>query len=219
MDTRYSLLRYLFLYIWNGVRDLLHRTDIENQLNTHKALWECIFKDNSWLELAKKYDRSVPFLIGHNLSAFRPRKSSNQLYVCLITQDHSGDLRYMKKEFFESLQNGWKYNEHKHEISFPSGITVNVYDIIVNSEEIVLPLKELFPNSKSKIKLEYCFHQDAGLGVLKSPDIIGLNGPARKWKAVRYGCALRLPHRGKPRQYIMAPSEESEGIVEGASLF
>lgn len=183
--------------------------DVENLLGTHEALWQCIFKNNNWLELAKEYDRSVPLLIGHDLSAFRPRKSSNHLYLCLITQDHSGDLRHEEDEFFKSLQDGYKYNEHEHEISFPSGITVNVHDIMVNSEKIVLPLRKLFPNSK-RIKLEYCFHQDAGLKVLKSPDIIGLNGLACKWTNVRYGCALRLSRHGEPRQYVMAPSEKSE---------
>lgn len=209
MDARYSLLRDLPLGIWNSVRDL-HRTDIENLLNTHEALWKCIFKDDNWLKLAKKYDRSVPSLIGHDLSAFRPHKSFNHLYLCLVTQDHSGDLRYEKNELFKSLQDGYIYDEHNYETIFPSGITVNVHDIMVNTEVIVLPLRKLFPNSKSKIKLEYCFHQDAGFGVLNSPDIIGLNGPARKQKDVRYGCALRLPHRGKLRQYIIAPSEVTE---------
>lgn len=211
MDKKYSLLKDLPLDIWNGVRDLLHPTDVENMLNTHEALWQCIFKDNSWLDLAKKVYQTVPSLIGHDLSAFRPHKSSNHLYLCLITRDHSGDLRYRKDEFFKALQDGSKYNEHRHEISFPSfGITVNIHDIMVNSENIVLPLKKLFPKSKGKIELEYCFHQDSDLGVLKSPDIIGLNGPARKRKDIRYGCALRLPHRGKIRQYIIAPSEEAE---------
>lgn len=66
----------------------------------------------------------------------------------------------------------------------------------------------LIPDCNSRLELEYLFHQDAGIGVLKSPDIIGLNDPAHKWKAVRYGCAFRLLHQGKTRQYIIILSEE-----------
>lgn len=210
MNNKYSLLKDLPLDIWNCIQDLLHRTDVENLLNTSEALWNCIFKDKSWLNLAKTYDRSAPLLIGHNLSTFRPRKPFNQLYLCLITHDHSGDLRYKKDEFFKSLQDGWIYNEHKQEISFPSGITVNVHDILVsNSEELFLPLAKLFPRKGKTLELEYCFHQDALFRTLEPPNIIGLNGPARKFKAVKYGCALRLLYQGKIRQYIIIPSEQS----------
>lgn len=70
-------------------------------------------------------------------------------------------------------------------------------------------LKKLFSHSKSGLESEYYFYQDSNMSVLKSPDVIGLDGPAQTWKAVRYGCALRLSYRGKTRQYIIKPKEES----------
>lgn len=209
MNNKHSLIKDLPLDVWNCIRDLLHRTDVENLLDTPEALWSCLFKDKSWLNLAKTYWRSAPLLIGHDLSTFRPRKPFNQLYICVITDDYSGDLRYKKDEFFNSLQDGWIYNEYEMEISFPSGITVNVHDILVNSsEETLLPLAKLFPKKGRTLELEYCFYQDAFFRKLEPPNIIGLNGPARKFKAVKYGCALRLSCQGRIRQYIIIPSEQ-----------
>ena len=207
MDTKKSLLKDLpFEYT---VREFPHPTDIENLLGTPQVLWQYIFKDDNWLKLAKTHDRCVPVLIGCNLSAFRPRKSSNHLYLVLMASDHSGDLQYCQDEFFGSLQEGWVYNKDEHEISFPSGMTVNVQDIMAPSEETLLPMKKIFSRNKGGLELEYYFYQDSNMNVLKSPNVIGLNGPARKWKAVRYGCALRLLYQGKTRQYMIKPKEEN----------
>ena len=148
-------------------------------------------------------------LIGCNLSAFHPCKSSNNLYPILMVSDHSGNLQYCQDEFFRSLQEDWVYNKDEQEISFPSGMTVNVQDIMAPSEETLLPMKKIFSRNKGGLELEYYFYQDSNMNVLKSPNVIGLNGPARKWKAVRYGCALRLLYQGKTRQNMIKPKEEN----------
>ena len=128
------------------MQDLLHPTDVENILNTALTLWQCILKNHSWLELAKTYDQYVPILIGPNLSTFQPYKFSDHFYISLLVSDYSGDLHYYQDEFFGSLQDSWVYDNKKYEVSFPSGVTVNVYEVLTGSEETVLLLEELFFN-------------------------------------------------------------------------
>lgn len=141
--------------IWYHVWDLLHPTDVENILNTAPTLWQCIFKNNSWLELAKTHDQCVPILIGPNLSTFQPHKLSNHLYISLLASDYSGDLCYCWDEFFGSLQDGWVYDNKKYKVSFPSGVTVNVYEVLTGFEETVLPLEELFSDQENQIQTDW----------------------------------------------------------------
>ena len=198
--------------IWYHVRDFLHPTDVENILNTAPTLWQCIFKNNSWLELAKTHDRCVPVLIGPNLSTFRPHKLSNHLYISLLASDYSGDLRYCRDEFFGSLQDGWVYDDEKYEVSFPSGVTVNIYEVLTGSEEAVLPLEELFSDHENQLQTEYWFYNDTDIKILRSPDIIGLNGPTHMWRAAENGCALRLSYKEQKKQYIIRPKSGRQEV-------
>ncbi|CDM38550.1 unnamed protein product [Penicillium roqueforti FM164] len=91
------------LDIWLSIKDFLTLVDIENIINAGSILWKQIFKDTSWLEFALTFDRCSLVLIGHNLSAYRPRKSLNRLYFTLITGDYLGDLRYKNERFFAAL--------------------------------------------------------------------------------------------------------------------
>ena len=91
--------------------------------------------------------------------------------------NYSGDLHYCQDEFFGSLQDGWVYDDEKYEISFPSGVTVNVYEVLTGYEETVLPLEELFSDQENQLQTEYWFYKDTDIKILRSPDIIGLNGP------------------------------------------
>lgn len=134
--------------IWLDIKDFLVPSDIENILDTGRGLWQQIFKDPSWIDTAVKSGQSSPVLIGHNLSSFRSRKSSNCLYLSLVVNDISGDLRDTSQTFFSTLQNGWRYDKEKFEVYFSSGITFNIYDIINGDETIKLPLERIFTNKK-----------------------------------------------------------------------
>ncbi|CDM38467.1 unnamed protein product [Penicillium roqueforti FM164] len=113
-----------------------------------------------------------PVLIGHNLSAYRPRKSSNRLYFTLITGDYSGDLRYKNERFFTALQHGWKYNQTRYKVHFPSSITLNIYDIIQCHETVELPLEKVFTNTKQGVYSEYCYYNNPAIKELRSSDIV-----------------------------------------------
>lgn len=154
------------LEIWHYILDYVDPVDIANINNTAPAIWQCIFKDTKWLEMAKTYPRCppyqpgqlpscAPFLIGRKLSSFRPGKQRG-FYVVLVTAEFSGDLQYESKQFFESLQPGWKYNEKELEIETASGLIVNIADVIAPDEATVANKKLL---RGRKPHLEYCYYQ------------------------------------------------------------
>ncbi|KAB8237281.1 uncharacterized protein BDW43DRAFT_297648 [Aspergillus alliaceus] len=127
MSNRVDLLKFLPLDIWHSVRDYLYPVNVENVLNSGSALWKYIFKDETWLILVETHDQYLPYLIGHNLSAFRPY--------------YSGDLCQYQDKFFTCLQNSWVYNKYRHEISFQPGLIINIHEIITGQEAAALPLE------------------------------------------------------------------------------
>lgn len=198
------------------VKDYLFPGDVANFDNTSPLLWRCMFKDDSWLRYAKKFDTTeeicghthrqycTPLLIGNNLSGFRPGGSNNGLYFVLLAGDHSGDLRYGTKIFFASLHDDYQYNEKKLELKFKSGLTVNVSEVISGTENPRLPVRKLFPRRKD-FRLEYLFLQEASpmIRTLSPPNIIGIDGPGTKRRDVRYGCVLHLSYQGGIIQFLI----------------
>ncbi|RDH14290.1 hypothetical protein M747DRAFT_319656 [Aspergillus niger ATCC 13496] len=207
--------------IWLDIKDFLAPSDIENILDTGRGLWQQIFKDPTWIDTAVKSGQSSPVLIGHNLSSFRSRKSSNCLYLSLVVNDISGDLRDTSQTFFSTLQNGWRYDKEKFEVYFSSGITLNIYDIINGDETIKLPLERIFTNKKKGIYTEYCYYKDLSIRELQPSNIIKWdpsykttpwarlgwwNGPSSKGRDIRMGCKLTLLDGDTETVYIILPT-------------
>ncbi|KAE8310993.1 hypothetical protein BDV41DRAFT_543271 [Aspergillus transmontanensis] len=174
-------------------------------------MWDYLFIDKTWLNIAETYDRCLPLLIGRNLSAFQPHTPQRH-YCALIVNDYSGDLRQHEDKLFASLREGWVYNKCRYEISFPCGIIMNIREVITGQEEVGLPLDEMFSEDRSGLHLEYCFYRDRTLKSLTSQDIIGLNGPAHRKKAIKHGCSLKLLYKGQSRQCILEPVNMTKKI-------
>ncbi|KAL2829092.1 hypothetical protein BJY01DRAFT_240747 [Aspergillus pseudoustus] len=209
------------LDIWLSIKDFLTPADVENILKTSSTIWEQIFKDTSWLDFALTFDQCSPVLIGHNMSAYRPRRLSSYLYLALITQDHSGDLRYESKKFFAALQGKWEYDQTKHEVHFPSGIILNIYDIMNAQEMVKLPLEKIFTNTRKGVHLEYCYYKYPAIRDLWLSDITKWdldycthppvtpgwwNGPACKGRDIKKGCKLTLLNGDTKITYVILPS-------------
>ena len=208
------------LDIWLSIKDFLTPADVENIINTSSILWKQIFKNTSWLEFALTFDGCSPVLIGHNLSAYRPRKSSTRLYLALIAGDYSGDLRYESEKFFAALQDGWKYDKNRYEVQFPSGITLNIYDVIECHESVKLPLEKVFTNTKQGVYSEYCYYKYPAIKELRSSDIAKWDpdyrphphalgrwyGPACKGRDIKNGCRVTLLNQDMKTNHIIRPS-------------
>jgi hypothetical protein len=134
--------------IWVSIQDFLSRADNANIVDSSSVIWKQISKDNIWLDHALKFVRCSLVLIGHNLSAYRPRKPSSRLYLALIAGDHSGDLRCEPEKFFASLQGKREYDQNRYEVHFSSGIILNVYDVMNGHEMVKLPLEKIFTNTR-----------------------------------------------------------------------
>jgi hypothetical protein len=210
------------------IKDYLFPGDVANFEYTSPLLWRCMFKNNSWLRHAKEIDTTVeicgqphrqyctPLLIGNNLSSFRTGGSNEGLYFILLGGDYSGDLTHDTKTFFASLHDDHQYNAKKQEIKFKSGLTVNVSEVMSGTEEPRLPMRKLFPRRKD-FRLEYLFLNEASpmIRTLAPPNIIGINGPSKKRRDVRYGCVLHLSYaRGIIQCIILDKGTIKELIVD-----
>jgi hypothetical protein len=186
--------------------DTPREADVENVSNTGLEIWNCIFKDKSWLELALTFDGCSPVLLGYHLNRFGPTRKPTKLYVALLARDYSGDLRWMRDEFFASLQDGWEYDEPNYEVLFPTGLTVNVYEVLTGCDEARLPLPKIFINRKNGVHSEYCIYTDMGIRGLGPSQILGYGtGSAHRGRALKKGAKLLLFDGKGQREYFIAP--------------
>ncbi|KAL4732880.1 hypothetical protein BDV11DRAFT_210638 [Aspergillus similis] len=203
--------------IWLYITDFMHPADIENTLNTNPSLWKHIFKDTSWLELALKYPKCSPLLLGHGISSFRARKPSKNIYLALIAHDWSGDLRYQKEKFFAALPDGCKYDKEKFELHYPSGLVLNIYDIVCGADCTRLPLERIFINKKGGVYSEYCHYREQHIKVLEPTDILGKTNandlewdqPASKGKYLEHGCLIKLQEGDTTLDWIILRRDEA----------
>ncbi|OJZ91229.1 hypothetical protein ASPFODRAFT_126002 [Aspergillus luchuensis CBS 106.47] len=142
--------------IWLSIRDFLDPADMENIMDTGRSLWLQIFKDFSWIDTAVQSGQGSPVLISHNLSSFRPRNSSNRLYLSFIMNNSSDDL----------------YKTKKFKVYFPSGIILNIYNIIKGDKIIELSLKKIFINIKKGSYTEYYYYNNYLIKELQLSEII-----------------------------------------------
>lgn len=206
--------------IWSGIRVFLNPADVENILSTGPIIWQRIFRDTTWIDFAMETYQCSLVLIGCSLSSYRPRKSSTSLYLALVADDHSGELRYQSSTFFDALQHGWKYSQDKHEVYLPSGITLNVYDIVNGHETVQLPLEKIFTNSSEGVYTEYCYYRYPAIRKLQQFDIrrwdpdyrthphapLGWwNGLACKGRHIKMGCQLALLDQDIRKVYVILP--------------
>ncbi len=197
MGSKYRLLEDLPRDLWLYFTDFLRPADVENILNTGSHLWNHIFKSTSWLEFALEFDRCPP-LLGYEISNFRAN-SSNKFYVALIAHDYSGDLRYHKQELFAAFHDGYSYDEDKHEAHFPSGLTVNIEEVIIGHDSSTSPLEMIFTHKKGGVYSAYCHYKDRCIKILEPSNILGSKNandqydqPAYKGRVIKHGSMVRL---------------------------
>jgi hypothetical protein len=222
MDRDYNPFEEVPYDAWLYIKDFLRPPDMGN---TGSKIWSHIFKDLNYLEHAKTFRHASPVLIGHGISSFRSELSRSDIYLALVVRDWSGDLRYDRDRFFDALVDRWTYDDARKEISWPSGIILNVYDVLVSGESVRLPVKKIFQNRKGGLYSEYCYYDDEAIQVLGPPDILGrathyigtlqepapFDTPAYKGRMIREGCRLRLSHEDPEHRDILICAVHSDG--------
>jgi hypothetical protein len=98
-----------------------------------RSLWNAIFKDYAWITMAAGTE---PVLIGLDLDRYCYKRGwVMPTYMVLSTWDTNGDLLQKEKQFFASLLPGYEYDKTRQEVTFKSGLVLNVHSVTVNSEE------------------------------------------------------------------------------------
>jgi hypothetical protein len=171
------------------------------RIRAHAALWERIFKDDTWLRIAEQKDADF-ILIGADLNALynkrtseQEQKQTKQLCISLCMVDRSGDLQYTFTQFHKSLRPEFKKTKQDEYISeglilkslyyLPDGY----YEI--NNDKIRY-LFSGWPNGP--LQTSYCFWDDntGKLRDVKPKDIRGIDGEVSTAKDLAPGFFLNL---------------------------
>jgi hypothetical protein len=130
----------------------------------HKTLWDTFFSSYEWLEAVEAELNLNPVLVGDV-------NNSKPTYVALLSGDRSGDVVYLRDLFLKSLR-PHKYVEGATEITFDSGIILNVADILFSPEIVPVNTEKLIFN-KGTVCSTYSYWKstDFELKVLELPFI------------------------------------------------
>ncbi|KAJ5737268.1 uncharacterized protein N7483_002506 [Penicillium malachiteum] len=161
-------------------------------------LWRAIFATDEWLNLAERLLQESPYvkapgpiLIGKNLSSIgNPDvKDPKHHHILLAPNDWTGDLSYNLDVFFNSLREDYRYLEKGHKVILPRttlalgpghdlrvpGITLYIKNLMVSTETIELPkkeLKRLF--DKRAIRTQYTSSSLKKIQMIESSDVCGV---------------------------------------------
>lgn len=131
------------------------RSTCSTNSDLHMKIYSLIFQDDRWNVLARsKYGAKV-FLISKDLHRLFYAPGSKKMefsgmHAVLFAYDMSGDLRYDRNEFFDSLQPHTASATDRYELEFSSGITLNVHSILVNDEATKVDVLKVFRGSQAR---------------------------------------------------------------------
>ncbi|KKZ59233.1 hypothetical protein EMCG_05416 [[Emmonsia] crescens] len=145
---------------------------LKSSVEKHSRVWSLIFKDQKWLSVAMIEFGLNPVLIGSNLDAYYDQRDPTHGYMALAFRDYTGDLRYMRALFFNSLHKH-TFNKNTLEVKFQSGITLNVSDSLLSDMSIIVkPPGKIFSCRHRNLQTFYlCWHGDNHLRKIASEDI------------------------------------------------
>lgn len=131
----------------------------------HKIIWDTFFSSYEWLETVERELKLNPALVGAGLG-------SKPTYVALLSGDNSGDVVYLRDLFINSLRPHKPIEDGATEITFDSGIILNVADILFSPEIVPANTEKLLFNGGT-LRSTYSFWKSADfeLKVLEPPFI------------------------------------------------
>ncbi|KAH7111785.1 hypothetical protein B0J11DRAFT_598402 [Dendryphion nanum] len=182
------------------------------KLSIHECVWRTIFKDETWLRLALEEYNTNLVLLGADLPRIPDNLKKNErmnCYIVLLADGWSGDLFFHgAKENFETFRNSLQehtYNRDPdrncsdvtvHEISFSSGITLNITQVVTGCECIEMPdLQVLF--EKENVQTAYCpwvGPERDPITTVKGCDIVGKEGMVENLGNINPICSVSLSY-------------------------
>ena len=142
----------------------------------HVQLWHSIFRKKAWLNYSISLHNASPVLLSPRLECYYSDTGSKEpVYMVLGVWDRSGDLNKHTHEFFDSLHKH-TYDKSRHEVTFPCGIVLNVFDVIRSQEAIEVDPTRLFEGKEPEhLKTKYSLWNDGDckLHAVESSDLTG----------------------------------------------
>lgn len=182
------------------------------KLSIHECIWRTIFKDETWLRLAFEEYNTNPVILGADLLRIPDKLKKNEsmnCYLVLLADDWTGTLFFHgADENFETFRNSLQEHTYSrdpygnrsevtaHEISFSSGITLNITQVVTICEPIEMPDLQVF-FEKESVQTAYCPwigpEQDP-IVTVKGCDIIGKEGTVENLGNINPVCAVSLSY-------------------------
>lgn len=155
-------------------------------------------------------------LVGADLKKICHGGKTDRTYLVLAINDWSGDARYLREVFFNSLQDH-QYNEATSEVYLThSGITLYIGDAVTSEEWLhIADPSRIFHLRRSKLSTNVIYHSDSSLYHI-GPELIGgiSEYSTKKKKAIRQICSIKLKFRdGTPVYRVFISFSKSARVV------
>ena len=192
--------------IWDKIADHLPAFDAMNaakglrfklrsQQEKHSKVWHAIFRDTTWITKATTEYGLNPLLIGCDLydcyADDFPQAQST--YLVLVAGDRTGDLRFEKDMFLESLK-PHKFHKEALEVEFETGMTLNIANVYEDPEIIPLRPNRIFSRPHEGLDTAVMWWQESTLRTLNHRNMVGIWGTVTSLQQVLNICGLTLNH-------------------------
>jgi hypothetical protein len=177
------------------------RYKLTKNQEAHNKVWKTIFKSPKWLEIVTKL-KINPVLISPELNQhYALEDIARPTYIVLATWDTNGNLPKYKQDFFDSLQDKYTYDVTREEVTFSSGITLNVHNALLAEETVPVDITRLFRGKRpAKLSTYYLSWDDSAYSVRKAergdflgPHMMdGTRGAVLKPSNPAFFCEMRL---------------------------
>lgn len=162
----------------------------------HHKVWDGFFQNHTWTSIASSLGLNLA-VVGQNLRAVyngNHGMDTPPAHIVLVTGDKSGDIRFHRKTFFDSLRPHTFY-ESTNEVFFKDlNIMLNIHDALKSPEMIFIDPEKLISYEKNGLYSAYLFWHDSkyALRTVGPGDIVGIGGKASVLRDVSIICGLAL---------------------------
>lgn len=179
-----------------------------------------IFETETWINEVFEIrgeikHQPIPSILGRDLPRV-VRGNTEGSYLTLLLHDWGGDAKFLRKQFFQSLQ-PYSYDKEKEEIFFlNSGITLHIFDVTHGLEWVKIPdPRKLFRLRMKKLSTNVIYYNEDIVRTIDDVSIGGVQGTSRKRKkAVAEICYIKLHSRsGRHLHRVFISSSKSTRVV------
>ena len=200
---------------------VLGSTSLPRRYESTTLIWNLIFKDDRWIRRVLQCQKTqengpVLCLLGSDLKKLYHYGKSKGINLSLLVNDWTGDVRYYKDLFFESLRD-YEYDKENSVVRLKdSGIFLHIGDAIGSLDWIpTVDLGKLFHRRGHELSTNAIYYTEDVLHEIGHSYIGGIEGfPVKKKRAVRDICSIRLKFSdGSPVYRVLINPSKTVRVV------